>query len=143
TPVFFHSDLKSEGLALSHCHRAAERSSGLEIDHETEASWLLTRQIASFGALENTIDIARRSPEHVSFIGSIGNQTAVARKKREIIDCRQTVLTHGRDNCLSMSHVKAVGHGNQAAVRLARECVDSALNLGFVVDLDRNGLYVQ
>src|SRR5262249_56340704 len=117
TPVFFHSDLKSEGLALSHCHRAAERFRGLEIDHETEASWLRNRQIASFSALKNTIDVARRSPEHVSFIGSIGNQTAVVRKKRKIVDRRQTVLTRGRDNCLSMSHVKTVGHGNHAPVR--------------------------
>src|SRR5262249_59441467 len=130
TPVFFHSDLKSEGLALSHCHRAAERFRGLEIDHETEASWLRNRQIASFGALENTIDIARRSPEHVSFIGSIGNQTAVVRKKRKIIDSRQTLLTRGCDNCLSMNHVKNVRHGNQATIRITYDWFDNALIIG-------------
>jgi hypothetical protein len=51
------------------------------------------------------------------------------------------VLVSGRDDCLAMSHVKAVRHNNQAAVRLTRQSVDDALDLGIVVNLNNNRLY--
>jgi len=42
-----------------------------------------------------------------------------------------------------MSHVKAVWHRNQAAVRLMRERADGAFDLGIIVNLDHNRLYTK
>ena len=46
------------------------------------------------------------------------------------------VLVRERDDRLAMSHVKAVWHRNQAAVRLMRERADGAFDLSIIVNLE-------
>src|SRR5262245_6591341 len=113
----------------------------LEIDHQPEASRLLDRQATSFGTFEDTIDITRSSSEHINFIGPIGNQTAVRRKNREIVNCRLAISVCERDDCSAMNHVKRVRHNNKPAVRLPCQSADCAFNLAIVVELDRNRLH--
>jgi hypothetical protein len=45
------------------------------------------------------------------------------------------VLAGERDDALAMSHVEAVRHDNQAAIRLTGQSLDSAFDLGIVVNL--------
>src|SRR5205807_9363000 len=97
-------------------HVDAERLGGLEVDHEPEVGGLLDRQVTDFGTFENPIDITRSSSKHVNFVRSIGNQTAVRRKKREIVHGGQTVSIHDLDDCSAMDHIKTVRHNTQPAV---------------------------
>src|SRR5438552_13669056 len=72
----------------------AKRLRSLEIDDEFVFGRLLDRQVTGFVTFEDTIDIASSLPEHVSLVRSIRNQSAVPRKKRKIVHCRQTVSIH-------------------------------------------------
>ena len=58
----------------------AERLGGLEIDDQLEFRRWLDRQIAGLGALENTIDICRRTPVEVGQINAVRNKTATTRE---------------------------------------------------------------
>src|SRR5262249_61713128 len=85
----------------------AKRLRGFEIDNEFVFGRLLDRQVTWFGTFENTIDISSGLPEHFSFVRSIRNQSAVPRKKRKIVHCRQPVAIHQRDNGAAVNHIEA------------------------------------
>src|SRR5262245_3116934 len=118
----------------------AKRLRSLEIDDEFVFRRLLDRKVTRFGTFEDSIDIASSLPEHVSLVRSIRNQSAVPRKKRKIVHCRQAVSIHQRDDCSAVNHVKAVWHRNHPTVWLARQTADGAFDVGLVVNLDHNRL---
>ena len=71
----------------------AERLGGLEIDHQLELDRGLDRKIARFRALEDTIDIGRRTPKIVDENRTVGDQAAEFSKETERIDGRETVAS--------------------------------------------------
>ena len=60
TKLFDHVVGKGEQLVG---HGKAERLCGLEVDHQLELDWGLDGKLARFLALEDAIDIGRRSPK--------------------------------------------------------------------------------
>jgi hypothetical protein len=48
-----------------------EHSGGLEVDHQFEFGGLLDRQVARFGALENSVDVARRLSKLINGIRTV------------------------------------------------------------------------
>ena len=61
----------------------AERLGGLEIDHELELDWGLDGKLVRFLALEDAIDIGRRSPKILGQVNAVGHQaTDVSEVKR-------------------------------------------------------------
>jgi len=120
-----------------------ERFGGLEIDHYPIVGRLLDRQVTGFVTFEDTVDIARSSPEHVNFVRPIGNEAAVPRKKREVVNCRQSVSTHERDDCLAMDKVEGIRHNDQPAVRLACQSADRTFNVSIVANLVHHRLHCE
>ena len=57
--------------------RQAERLGGLQVDDKIEFDWLLDWQIAGLGALQDAIDIVRRSAEVVRHVGAVGREAAI------------------------------------------------------------------
>src|SRR6516162_1894765 len=76
----------------------AERLRSLEIDDEIEFYWLLDRQVAGLGTLQDLVDVARSSSEIVRDIRAIGHQPAVVCKFALGIDRRQArLIDEGND----------------------------------------------
>ena len=71
-------------------HGKAERLCGLEVDHQLELDWGLDGELARFLALEDAIDIRRRSPKIIDQVSAIGQQTADFNEVTPRIECRET-----------------------------------------------------
>ena len=79
-------------------HREAEYLGGLKVDRQLKFCRRLHREISRFLALEDAVDISRRSAPLIDLIGTIGNQTAVGRKIPVRIDRRQTMTVCERND---------------------------------------------
>src|SRR5262245_66483735 len=79
-------------------HGKAERLRRLEIDHQCELGWHLYRQVSWPLTLEDTIDVASRSPVIVPQIDSKREQHALRDEKKRSIDQGETVTSrHGHN----------------------------------------------
>ena len=71
-------------------HVEAKRLGGLEIDHQLVLGWRLHRKIGRYLALEDAIDIGRRSPKIIGQVNAVGQQAADFSEETERIDGRET-----------------------------------------------------
>src|SRR5262249_3088778 len=99
---------------------------------------LLHRKICWFCTLENSVDIFRGTSEEVHFIRPIGNEAAIGREITEIIDRGQTILRDEFDDLLAMDDVVTVRQHEKPIIRFTSDLANSALDVGFVVNLSRN-----
>jgi hypothetical protein len=76
----------------------ASRLRGLEIDNKLESCWSLNRQIPRFGALQNAVDVRRRSALQIRRVYPIGNETTGSGKQCNRIDRRNPVLGRPRND---------------------------------------------
>src|SRR5262249_27938421 len=58
----------------------AERLGRLEVDHQLELGWLLDRNIARLGALENAVHVMRHAPHQIEQPHALRHESAGERK---------------------------------------------------------------
>src|SRR5262245_48024600 len=90
-------------LLQMHRHVEAERLGGLEVDDKLIFRWRLHRHIGWLLALENAVDVACRTPEHVDPIRSVGEQPASGDKTAIEVDRGQLVSRGQRDDQIAMN----------------------------------------
>src|SRR5262245_52614005 len=110
-------------------HGKAERLRRLEIDHQCELGWHLYRQVSWPLTLEDTIDVASRSPVIVPQIDSKREQPALRDEKTRSIDRGQSVPRSERNDQLAMKEHRRVLRHDQSTVWFARECSHVLLDL--------------
>jgi hypothetical protein len=57
-------------------NRDPQRLGGLQVDRELELGWLLDRQVARLGALQDLVDVAGGAPIHLHGVGAVRHQPA-------------------------------------------------------------------
>src|SRR5262249_13399769 len=72
-------------------HFEAERSCGLEVDHQLELDRGLDRKLARLLTLENAVDVAGRAPVRIDRIGSVGDETTTGQVIAQGTDHRYVV----------------------------------------------------
>jgi hypothetical protein len=102
-------------------NRHAERLGGLEIDDELERGWLLDREIGRTRALQDLCYVGRRTPEHVSQVGSIGHQSARVDVFPLGEDSRQPILQRQLGDTAAFAQRDGHGHDLDRGDPLARE----------------------
>ena len=94
----------------------------------------LHRQIARLGALENAVDIGGRAPVDIGQIATIGHQAAARGEVPIGVDGGQSMPRRKRDDQVAMVGGAHVRQDHQAAIRMAREGRDGALDLADVAN---------
>ena len=84
-------------------HLKAECLGRLEIDDKLEIDWRLHRNLGGFLALENAIDILRRTPKIIGPVNPVGQQAANFSEEAEWIDGRETIASRQRCDLYPMS----------------------------------------
>jgi hypothetical protein len=74
-------------------HVEADRLGCLEIDDKFELNWRLHWKLARIRALENAIDIRRRTPKIIGSVNAVGQQAANFSEETEWIDGRETIAS--------------------------------------------------
>ena len=116
------------------------RPSALAVLRLITSSYLVgacTGRSAGFSPLEDAIDVAGRAAVLVEVVEAVGHQAAAHDVAAIGVDRRQTVPRRKCDDQLPMIEHAPARRRNQAAVGLAGECNDSALDLPGVVRIDR------
>src|SRR5262245_33920721 len=110
-------------------HGKAERLRRLEIDHQCELGWHLYRQVSRPLTLEDTIDVASRSPVIVPQIDSKREQPTLRDEKTRSIDRVQSVPRSERNDQLAMKEHRRILRHDQSTVWFVRECSHVLLDL--------------
>src|SRR5215813_7815350 len=76
----------------------AEGFGGLEVNHQLELARLLYWQIARFGTLQDTVDVAGGSAEHLGKTWPIGDQASVPEVVLGLIESRQPMSRRPNPN---------------------------------------------
>src|SRR6516225_9556040 len=118
-------------------HFEAERLGGSQVDDEFVLGRRLHWQVSRFLAPKDAIDIAGGAAVLIEIVLTEGHQAAALDVAAVGVDHRQTVPRRKCDDQLPMLEHAASRRRDQAAVRLAGECNDSALDLFGVVRIDR------
>jgi len=115
----------------------AERFGGFEVDHKFILGRRLHRQIGRLFAFENAIDVLGRAPELFDLVNAVTDQAAAHDVAAVGIDRGQPVPRGKRDDQLAVHEHARAWRGDQAVVRLAGECDDSALDVAGIAGIDR------
>ena len=89
-------------------HLQPKRLGGLEVDHQLVLCRRLNRQLARLLALEDAIDVARRAPEVVDLLISVGQEAPGPGERTERIDGRETMTSS------QLSDLRAMGVGEES-----------------------------
>src|SRR6516165_3393780 len=121
----------------------AERLGSCQVDDELKFVRKLDRQVAGLGAFENAIDVGCRAAVLIDSVNPVGRQTTFRDEKTLRIDRRQPMPGRKRKDLVPMSDHRRMRERDEAAVRLARECIDGGLDLGDVVHGRSRRLYAE
>src|SRR5262245_23131892 len=110
----------------------AERLGGFEVDDEFEFGRQLNRQLARLGALEDQIDVRGRSAVCVGQINSVRHKAAAAGEEAIRIDRWQAMAGRQGDDEVAIEDGDDIRRYDKGAVRLLRERIDGAFDLGSV-----------
>src|SRR5580693_1607914 len=103
-------------------HFKAECLGRLEIDDKLELDWRLHRNLGGFLALENAIDILRRTPKIIGPVNPVRQQAANFSEEAEWIDGRETIASRYRCDLHPMSIREAIRHRDKPTIWLACLC---------------------
>src|SRR5262249_6780916 len=108
----------------------------LEVDDEFILGRRLYWQVARLLTLEDTVDVTGGAAEGIDRVGAIGDQPAVHDEVAVSINRGQPMPGRERNYQLAMHRPCRGTRHNQAAIRLAREYRDGALDLAGIADID-------
>src|SRR6202048_3533561 len=122
-------------------HSETERLGSFEIDREFVLCRRLHRQVRRFLAFEYAIDVPGGTAVLVEKIIPIGDQATASDVESSVVDGGQFVPSRKRDDQLAMEHRQRARRHDQAAIQVARECCDGALDFTGVANIDRADLH--
>src|SRR5262249_43963771 len=95
-----HHLVRASEQRRRHCE--PEHLGGFQVDDQFVLGWCLYRQVCWLLTLENSIDVSRRLPVLLAFIGTITDQPTPGDVVAVRIDGRQLLPRCRRDNELAM-----------------------------------------
>ena len=92
-----------------------------------------TGELTRLRTAKDAIHIRRRLPIQIQIVGSVGHQAAILGEVVGRVDRRQAMVCRQRDRLPAMIDIGNVGQHDETTVRLARERIDGALDVGGVM----------